>query len=108
MMPKGYWIVRADVSNPEQYKKYVDANAEPLGRHGAKFLVRGGPYEVKEGQARTRNVIVEFPSVAAAKACYNDPAYQRAKLLRDGVSVFDLVIVEGYEGAQPGKGLSSL
>jgi len=102
-MAKGYWIVRADVSNPGQYQKYVAANAEPLSRHGARFLVRGGHYECREGQARARNVIVEFPSLEAARACYDDPAYQHAKSFRDGASTFDLIIVEGYDGKQPGE-----
>ena len=102
-MPKGYWIVRADISDPGEYQKYVAANAEPLARHGARFLVRGGHYECTEGQARTRNVIVEFPSLEAARDCYNDPAYQHAKGFRDGVSTFDFIIVEGYDGPQPGN-----
>jgi len=29
-MSKGYWIVRVDITDPEKYKKYVEANAEPL------------------------------------------------------------------------------
>lgn len=101
-MPKGYWIVRADVADMEAYKKYVAANAEPLARHGARFLVRGGPAETREGEARARNVVVEFPSVEAARACYDDPGYQRAINFRKGAATFDLVIVEGYDGPQPG------
>jgi uncharacterized protein (DUF1330 family) len=41
-------------------------------------------------------VVIEFPSYAAALACYDSPAYQAAKALRDPVSTGDLVIVEGY------------
>jgi uncharacterized protein (DUF1330 family) len=99
---KAYWVVRADISDPVKYQKYVAANAEPLARYGAKFLVRGGAFECREGGSRARNVVVEFPSVDAAKACYDDPAYQHAKSFRDGVSTFDFVIVEGYDGPQPG------
>jgi len=101
-MPKGYWIVRADISDADRYKEYVAANAEPLARHGARFLVRGGASECLEGGARARNVVVEFPSVESAKACYADPGYQRAVAFRQGAAEFDLVIVEGYDGPQPG------
>jgi orotidine-5'-phosphate decarboxylase len=101
-MPKGYWIVRADVSDPEAYKKYVAANAEPLARHGARFLVRGGTQELREGAARARNVVVEFPSVEAARKCYDDAGYQSAIGHRRGAAVFDLIIIEGYDGPQPG------
>ena len=101
-MAKGYWIVRVDVSDPEVYKQYVAANAEPFARYGARFLVRGGEHEALEGGARARNVVIEFPSYEAARACFHDPAYQRAKAIRDPVAVADLVVIEGYDGPQPG------
>lgn len=101
-MPKGYWIARVDVTDPEQYKAYVAANARPLAMHGAKFLVRGGHHEIKEGSARSRNVVIEFPSYQAALDCWNSAEYQAAVTLRAPVSTADIVIVEGYDGPQPG------
>ncbi|MEP6824165.1 MAG: DUF1330 domain-containing protein, partial [Ramlibacter sp.] len=44
-MTKGYWIVRVDITDPEQYKKYIAANAGPFAKFGARFLVRGAPFE---------------------------------------------------------------
>ncbi len=41
-MPKAYWIGHVDVSNPDEYKAYMVANAIPFKKYGAKFLVRGG------------------------------------------------------------------
>ena len=58
--------------DPEVYGGYVKANAEPLGRFGAKFLVRGGKHEAVEGKARARNVVIEFPSYQAALDCFRD------------------------------------
>lgn len=100
-MTKGYWIVHVDVADPEAYKAYVAANAEPLKAHGGRFLVRGGTYEVPEGRTRARNVVVEFPSYQAALDCWSSRAYQRAIGLRKDVSTIDLIIVEGYDGPQP-------
>lgn len=100
-MPKGYWIVRADVTDQEQFKAYAAANAEPLKKHGARFLARAGRFEVPEGATRTRNTIVEFPSYQAALDCWNSPEYQAAIQLRLPASAIDLVIVEGYDGPQP-------
>ena len=100
-MAKGYWIVRADVTDPEQYKRYMAANAAPFRKYGARFLVRGGRVENPEGGSRARNVVLEFPTYEAALACWNSPEYQAAIKLRQPVSTFDLVVVEGYEGAQP-------
>jgi uncharacterized protein (DUF1330 family) len=101
-MPKAYWVVRVDVTNPDAYKQYVAANAEPFAKYGAKFLVRGGPAESREGNARARNVVIEFKDYATAKACYDSPEYRDAMKLRENASNADLVIVEGYDGPQPG------
>ena len=100
-MAKGYWIVRADVADPEQYKLYVAANAKPLKEYGGRFLVRGGNFETMEGASRGRNVVLEFPSYEAALACWKCPDYQAAIKLRESVSTFDLIVVEGYDGPQP-------
>ncbi len=101
-MAKGYWIVRVDIRDMEQYKRYIAANAEPFRKHGARFLVRGGRYETMEGTSRERNAVIEFPSHQAAVDCWRSPEYQAALALREPVSTADLVIVEGYDGPQPG------
>ena len=102
-MPKGYWIARVDVADPEKYKAYVAANAEPFRKFGARFLVRAGNFENPEGTSRTRNVVLEFPTYQAALDCWNSPEYQAAIALRASpVSTIDLVIIEGYDGPQPG------
>jgi len=100
-MPKGYWIARIDVADPEQYKKYVAANAKPLAKFGAKFLVRAGSFEAPEGTSRSRNVVIEFPSYQAALECYRSAEYQEAIKLRLPASTGDLVIIEGYDGPSP-------
>jgi len=101
-MPKGYWIVHIDVSNPDGYKDYVAANAVPLKKYGAKFLVRGGKFENPEGKVRSRNVVLEFADYETALACYNSPEYARLVAIRSPHSQGDLVIIEGYDGPQPG------
>lgn len=101
-MSKGYWIVRVDIADPEQYKAYVAANAEPLKTHGGRFLVRGGAFTSVEGGSRARNAVVEFPSYQAALDCWNSESYQAAIALRQPVSTIDLIVIEGYDGPQPG------
>jgi uncharacterized protein (DUF1330 family) len=100
-MAKGYWIVRVDITDAEQYKKYIAANAEPLKKHGGRFLVRGGPFENPEGTSRSRNAVIEFPTYRAALECWKSPEYQRAITFRKDVSTIDLVVIEGYDGPQP-------
>ena len=97
-MPKGYWIARVDVREPERYKDYVSTARPAFERFGAKFLARGGEHEALEGQGRPRNVVIEFPSLQAARDCYNSPDYQAAKAIRVTVADGEIVIVEGVEG----------
>lgn len=103
-MAKGYWIGRVDVSDPEAYKKYVAANAEAFTKYGARFVVRGGQFESMEGTPRARNVVLEFPDYETALACYRSPEYQHAITFRESVATADLIVVEGYDGPQPGDG----
>lgn len=100
-MPKGYWIVRVDITDMEKYKAYIAANAKPLAQYGARFLVRGAPFENMEGSGRARNAVIEFPTYQAALDCYNSPEYQAAIKLREPVSTADLIVIEGYDGPQP-------
>ncbi|MEN9631269.1 MAG: hypothetical protein RJA10_4497 [Pseudomonadota bacterium] len=101
-MPKGYWVARIDVADMDTYKQYVAANAQPFAQYGARFLVRAGTFQPMEGSHRSRNVVIEFPSYQAALDCYRSPAYREAMALRRDAGMSDLVIVEGYEGPQPG------
>ena len=100
-MPEGYWIVRVDITDQEKYKAYIAANAKPLAKYGARFLVRAGRLESPEGTSRARNAVIEFPTYEAAAECWNSAEYQQALKLRQPVSTADLVIIEGYEGPQP-------
>lgn len=100
-MVKGYWIVRVDIADPEKYKAYIAANAQPFRKYGARFLVRAGKFETAEGSSRARNAVIEFPSYQAAVDCWHSPEYQEAMKLRLPVSTADVVIIEGYEGQQP-------
>jgi uncharacterized protein (DUF1330 family) len=101
-MAKGYWVARVDVADPEVYKDYVAANAAPLAKFGGRFLARAGRFENPEGSSRGRNVVIEFPSFQAAHDCWHSPEYQAAVRIRLPVSTVDMVILEGYDGPQPG------
>jgi uncharacterized protein (DUF1330 family) len=101
-MAKGYWIARIDVHDPEGYKEYLALNQAPIAAHGGRFLVRGGAAETVEGAERQRNVVIEFPSYEAARACMNSDGYQAALAVRRKHSEGEVVVAEGYDGPQPG------
>jgi uncharacterized protein (DUF1330 family) len=101
-MAKGYWIARVEVNDAEAYKAYVAANGPALAAFGARFLVRAGRFENPEGTAQSRNVVIEFPSYEDALACWHSDAYKEAMAKRLGHADVDMVIIEGYDGPQPG------
>ena len=68
-MAKGYWIAHVEVTDPDGYKKYVAANAVAFAKFGARFLVRGGQHVIARAEAKTRQVVIQFPDYTAALAC---------------------------------------
>ena len=84
------------------YQAYVQENAIAFAKYGGRFLVRGGQAETVEGQSRARKVIIEFKDYATALACYRSPEYAKAIALRVGAATADIVVIEGYDGPQPG------
>ncbi|MEI4196061.1 DUF1330 domain-containing protein [Roseovarius sp. E0-M6] len=94
-MPKGYLIGHITVNDPEAYKEYVEKDTPILLGLGGKFIVRGGASETPEGETQERHVVIEFPSYEAARAAYNDPAYQEVAEIRRRTADSVIVLVEG-------------
>ena len=94
-MPKAYWIVRVSVRDEARYPEYLAAAKPAFEKFGANFIVRGGGYDVKEGDARDRNVVVEFRDRATANACFDSPEYQAAKIIRQKYADADFIIIDG-------------
>jgi uncharacterized protein (DUF1330 family) len=100
-MKPGYWIAHVDVTDPAAYQDYIRENAAAFRTYGGRFLVRGGPSQTVEGQARARLVVIAFPDYTTALACYHSPEYAAAKALRRNAGTADITVIEGYEGVQP-------
>jgi uncharacterized protein (DUF1330 family) len=96
-MPKAYLVARIDVTDPERYARYTAATPAIAARHGGRFIARGGRHEAKEGPARARNAIIEFPDYESALAFYDDPEYRTVLPHALAGSVREVVIVEGTE-----------
>ena len=77
-MPKGYWVVRANIHNQDEYYKYVEKASEIVKKNSGTFLVRGGKQKEHETKGYKRTVIVEFDSYQHAIDCYNSEEYQSA------------------------------
>lgn len=91
-----YVIADVEITDPagfEEYRRQVPATIE---KYGGRFLVRGGQHETLEGDWRPhRLVVLEFPSLEAARRWYDSPEYREPKALRLKTSRGRVVLVEG-------------
>ena len=78
-----------------RYPEYLAAARPAFEKFGAHFVVRGGAYEVMEGEARDRNVVVEFADRGTAKACYESAEYAAARRIRQKYADADFIIIDG-------------
>jgi uncharacterized protein (DUF1330 family) len=98
-MAKGYWVVTYhSIKNQESFQAYAKLAAPAIIAGGGKYLIRGNPAHVHEGGVKQRVVVTEFPSLQAAIAAHDGPAYQAAlKELKPGAVERDMRICEGLE-----------
>ena len=96
-MNKGFWIaLYKKIEDTSSLGNYVKKATKTIIEHGGKPLVRGGKYEVFEGDNFPRTVIWEFPSYEAAQKCYNSSEYQAAWNLAKKTTERNLQVVEGF------------
>lgn len=94
--PKAYLLVQADVTNPTQYQEYAKLSPGIIAKYGGRYLARAGRTVTLEGPpAKSRVVVVEFPSIERAQEFYNSPEYVAARKLRAGAATAQFVVVEG-------------
>ena len=91
------WISHVIVTDDDAYSRYAKLAGPAIAAHGGDFIARGARYVQLEGKERPRNVVVRFPSLEAAEACYNSSEYQEALELAENASDRNLVIVETSE-----------
>ena len=91
-----YVLAEVQVTNPEGYKGYTAVVGESIQKYGGRFLVRGGAAHPLEGDwPERRRVIIEFPSVEAARKWWDSPEYEKPKALRRATSEGRLLLIEG-------------
>lgn len=91
-----YVLAHIDVTDPENYKDYIQMSPESIRQYGGRFLVRGPQPEVLEGTwAPKRLVLIEFPSAEQARRWWESPEYAPAKAKRQATSTGDVLIMPG-------------
>jgi len=91
-----YLFVNIEITDPVGFDEYRKAVSPTIAAHGGRYLTRGGPTEVLEGDWQPRRVVIlEFPDVGRLKAWYNSAEYRPLIDVRKRTSITDMVIVEG-------------
>lgn len=95
MRAPGYWVAHVTIHDVAGYAAYRAAAAPAITAGGGRIRVLSDSGETVAGQSRPHSVLVEFPSLEAARTCYFGPAYQATIPARDAAADVDLIIVEG-------------
>lgn len=95
----GYLIANIEITDPAGYEEYRRQVPAVIARYGGRFIVRGGAVDPREGDmAWKRVVVLEFPSLDAARRFYDSPEYRPLIALRASSTKSDVAIVAGVEG----------
>ena len=96
-MTAAYIIVDMQITDPAQYQQYMAAAPAAVAAAGGEYLVRGGRFEVMEGNWQPARVaMLRFPSFEQAKAFYDGEMYRQARAKRAGATqFFNMILVEG-------------
>ena len=91
-----YVIAHIDVKDPVRYAEYIKMSPISIQKFGGRFIARGGNVERLEGAWETKRlVLLEFPTIEAARQWYASDDYAPAKALRQATSTGDLVLIDG-------------
>ena len=101
-----YWVAHAKINNPVEYKKYTDQIPGIIAKFGGRVLARGGAQKINEGgpdfEKFHRHVVIEFPTMEQAVACFESKEYQDAASFRRADAVGEVlnVVVDGGDATK--------
>ncbi len=88
-------FTREMTTNPQELDVYTKTVAPTMAGHPGKPLALYGRHEDLEGASTEGTVILEFPTVDAAKAWYNSPAYREVREHRFKGAKYHVILIEG-------------
>jgi uncharacterized protein (DUF1330 family) len=91
-----YVISEIEHRDPVLFERYRALAPATIAKHGGRYLVRGGASEVIEGGPPAKMIVVlEFPSMAAARGWYDSADYAEARAISKSALRRRLIFVEG-------------
>ncbi len=93
---KGYAIgILNDVEMGPSIVEYLERIDATLAPYGGRFIVHGGPMDIREGTRPGDVIIIEFPDPEQATQWYESAAYQEILPLRAEHSSGTILLMEG-------------
>ena len=91
-----YVLAEIEITNPDGYKEYTATVPATIAKYGGRFIARGGTAETLEGEwPARRRVLIEFPSMDAARRWWNSPEYAKPMQMRRANSNGRILLLEG-------------
>lgn len=91
-----YALIELEIATMDGVGPYMASVSETIARYGGKYLIRGGATEVIEGLlGYPVKVVIEFPSMEAAKNWYCSTEYQAILPIRKANAKGNFVWVDG-------------
>ena len=95
-----YVIDDMEITDPQRFEEYKRLSPHTVAAYGGRFLARGGEVTAVEGGWQPRRLVVlEFPSVAQARAWLDSAEYAPARRLRQLSANSRMVVIEGASPA---------
>lgn len=93
-----YLIVDLHTHDPEGFQQYREGVPAFIAKHGGEYIVRGGEFEVIEGDwQHHRLVLFLFSSRRAIRDFFADPEYAGLKEMRFKTSKTIAIAMDGIE-----------
>jgi uncharacterized protein (DUF1330 family) len=96
---KAYVISEVAIFDEDVAARYRALAQDSIARYGGRYVVRGGALQVLEGDwpSDRQVVVVEFPTLEAARAWYGSAEYSEALAIRDRALTRRLILVAGVD-----------
>jgi uncharacterized protein (DUF1330 family) len=89
-------FTRERIRDEDEFKTYSSKSGGTLAGHDVKPLVAYNRCETLEGAPIEGAVVLQFPSMEAAKAWYNSDAYTEARRHRFASADYRCFVTEGF------------
>ena len=93
-----YLLVDLDIHDQDGFQEYRSQVPAFIAKHGGEYLVRGGEFDVIEGDWKPhRLVLFKFPDRQAIRNFFADPDYAQIAAVRFRTSRTIAVAVDGID-----------